>query len=334
MPMVACMIGKFSKRVLLTGAGWSRNWGGQLASEVWSSLIGHLRVRTNPRLRELLLEESSFEVALGKANLPPFSAADRAELQQALTETFVAMDREIGRVDHDPWINIYKVQELLFRFFGRRGDGNTEGYLFTLNQDLFFERHLYNEHVTGAPGGVLPGLVPRAGQRWFGTNIGAYDTSFTMQPVADPRSQARLGNQMNVIKLHGSFNWRSADGGDVMIVGTEKTAKIIAQPLLNWYADIFRDVISAGDVRLMIVGYGFADEHVNAAIAEAIEKHGLSVFIWNTMPDLKSRVILSPHGMRIWKGLISTATRPLIEVFPSNQAETEEYRRICNTFFS
>jgi uncharacterized protein len=246
---------------------------------------------------------------------------------------FVAMDREIARPDHDPWINIYRVQELLFRFFGLRNGGNSAGYLFTLNQDLFFERHLYNEHVAGAPGGALPGLVTRPGQRWFGTNLRAYDATFTMESVANPAVEGRLQNQMNVIKLHGSFNWRSADGAHVMVVGTHRTKTIASMPLLNWYADIFRAAISAGDVRLMIVGYGFADEHINAVIADAVEQRGLSVFIWNTTPDLKGLVMRSPHGARIWKGLISTATRPLIEVFPSNQAETEEYRRICSTFF-
>ena len=75
------------------------------------------------------------------------------------------------------------------------------------------------------------------------------------------------------------------------------------------------------------------DEHVNATIADAIENHGLSVFIWNTASDLKERVLAAPYGATLWKGLISTATRPLIDVFPSNQAETEEYRRIRDTFF-
>lgn len=200
------MIGKFSKRVLLTGAGWSRNWGGQLANEVWSSLVGHPRIPANAGLRDLLLDdlrdllldETAFEVALGKTHVAPFTAADRAEIEQAVVDTFVAMDREIARPDHDPWINIYKVQELLFSFFGQRNEGNSSGYLFTLNQELFFERHFYNEHVAGAPGGVLPGLVPSLGQRWFGTNIGAYDPTFTMQPAVDPRGQGRLANQMNV----------------------------------------------------------------------------------------------------------------------------------------
>ena len=51
------MLGTFSKRILLTGAGWSRNWGGQLATEVWESLVGHAAIRGNPRLRDLLLRE-------------------------------------------------------------------------------------------------------------------------------------------------------------------------------------------------------------------------------------------------------------------------------------
>jgi hypothetical protein len=331
--MLAPMLGTFSKRVLLTGAGWSKNWGGQLASEVWSSLIGHPHIRANARLRELLLEETAFEVALGKAVAAPFTPSDRSQLEQAVLDTFVGMDREIARVDRVPWINIYKVQQLLFRFFGQVGDGNDTGYLFTLNQDLFFERHLYNDFVYGAPRGVLPGLQAMAAQRWFDTTIGAYDASFTMQPIMDPRGQGRLQGQMNVIKLHGSFNWRTPGGSNVMVVGTEKSAQIEAQPLLSWYAELFRNVLSSGDARLMIVGYGFGDAHINAVIADAIENYGLSVFIWSTASNLKALVESQPHGPRIWRGLISTATSPLIEVFPSDQAETGEYRRIAATFF-
>jgi hypothetical protein len=327
------MIGKFSKRVLLTGAGWTRNWGGQLAAEVWQSLMGHTLVKENARFRDLLLGEPSFELALGQTHRAPFAVADRQEFEQAVLDTFISMDREIARADHHPWINIYKIQELLFFFWGQRDQHNSAGYLFTLNQDLFFERYLYNEHVYGAPRGALPGLVPVPGQNWFSTLVPAYSNALLMQPVADPPAQGQLQNQMNIIKLHGSFNWRSGNGRNVMVVGTEKTAQITSLPLLSWYADIFKRVLTAGDVRLMIVGYGFGDEHVNATIADAIENHGVSVFVWNTTSDLKDRILAAPYGATLWKGLITTATRPLIEVFPSNQAETEEYRRIRDTFF-
>jgi len=193
--IVSRMIGKFSNRVLLTGAGWSRNWGGQLANEVWSSLIGHQRIRSNGRLRDLLLKEAAFEQAMGMTRAAPYTALDRQDLEQAVLDTFIAMDREICRPDHRPWINIYNVQELLFRFWGQPHERNGAGYLFTLNQDLFFERHLYNEHVAGAPGGALPGLAVRSGQRWFNTNIGPYSADFVMQPISDLSAQARLQNQ-------------------------------------------------------------------------------------------------------------------------------------------
>jgi hypothetical protein len=326
-------IGNFSRQTILTGAGWTRNWGGRLAAELWQDLMGHRAIQSNSRLRELLLEECSFEAALGKVQAEPFTPADRQVLEQAVLDAFVAIDREIARPDHDPWINIYKVQDLLFRFWGERGQGVDAGYMFTLNQDLWPERRLYNEQVYGAPSASLPGLQRRPNQPLFRTDIGPYSDAFVMQPVTDPAGQGHLRGSFNVIKLHGSFNWRTTDGRNALVVGTGKGGQIAASQLLSWYWEIFQQVLSAANVRLMIVGYGFGDDHVNATIADAVEHHGLKVFIWDTGPDLKNRIVAAQHGASIWKGLLSTATRPMMEVFPSNQAETEEYRRIRKTLF-
>ncbi len=138
--MTSDSIGNFSNQVLLTGAGWSRNWGGRLASEIWQAIMSRPVVQSNSRLSDLLLDEPSFELALAKTHAPPFTTGDRQDFERALLEVFISMDREIARPDHDPWINIYKVQELLFRFWGHRNQSINTGYLFTLNQDLFFER--------------------------------------------------------------------------------------------------------------------------------------------------------------------------------------------------
>jgi SIR2-like domain len=324
--------GNFSKFTLLTGAGWSRNWGGRLASEVWQTLMDDPAVQANARLRALLLAENSFETALAMTRAEPFDAADRQQFENALLEAFISMDREMARADHDPWINIYGVQRLLFRFAGQRSEGVDTGYLFTLNQDLFPERYLFNEHVSAAPPPALPGIQPRPGQRLFTANIGPYSEAFEMSPLGD-LGQARLQGQTNVIKLHGSYNWRSADGRNVLVVGTQKSEQIAELPLLAWYGEVFRGVLAAGDMRLMIVGYGFADEHINAMIADAIAKHRLRVFIWDVVPNLKERVLAAPHGAVIWGGLLSTASRQMVEVFPSNQADTEECRRIYRSFF-
>jgi hypothetical protein len=205
--------------------------------------------------------------------------------------------------------------------------------MFTLNQDLWPERYLYNQHVIGATAPTLPGLQRRPNQRLFTTDLGRYSDAFVMQPLPSVSAGMPLGGAFNVIKLHGSFNWRTPDGRNAMIIGTEKTAQIAAFPLLGLYWQIFRAVLQAGNVRLMAVGYGFGDEHVNAVVADAVENYGLRVFIWDTAPNLVERVLAAPHGARIWKGVLSTASRSMIEVFPSNQAETAEYRRVLATMF-
>ncbi len=325
-------IGTFSKRTILTGAGWTRNWGGRLAAELWEDLIGHKAIQSNSRLRELLLDELSFEAALGIVQAEPFTADDRQVFESALLDAFIAMDREVAQIP-DPWINIYKVQELLFRFCGRRAQGINAGYMFTLNQDLWPERYLYNEYVSGALNPALPAMRGRPNQRLFTTDIGYYSGEFLMQPIAEPAAQGQLHGHFNVIKLHGSFNWRTADARHALVVGTEKSGQIAASPLLAWYFDIFRKVLSVGGARLMVMGYGFGDEHVNAVISDAIDRHGLKLFIWDTGANLKDRVLAAPCGPRLWRGLLSIMSRPMIEVFPSSQAETQEYRRIQESFF-
>ena len=132
-------IGSCSKCALLTGAGWSHNWGARLAAGVWQLIMDNPEVAANDRLRTLLLDEQSFELALAKSQVAPFTTDDREQFKRALVDAFVSMDRAMTRpFDGSPGtINIYKVQELLFRFAGQRGQGVDTGYYFTLNQDLF-----------------------------------------------------------------------------------------------------------------------------------------------------------------------------------------------------
>lgn len=41
---------------------------------------------------------------------------------------------------------------------------------------------------------------------------------------------------------------------------------------------------------------GFGDDRVNAEIAEAVEHHGLRLFIWDMARALMDRVRAAPHG--------------------------------------
>ena len=71
-------------------------------------------------------------------------------------------------------------------------------------------------------------------------------------------------------KLHGSSNWRSADDQSLLIVGGQKPAQIATNPVLMRYARAFDEYLSQPNTRLMIIGYGFADVHINEIIATAV----------------------------------------------------------------
>ncbi len=119
-----------------------------------------------------------------------------------------------------------------------------------------------------------------------------------------------------------------------MVIGDHKALQISSLPLLDFYHEAFEQVLRTGDVRLMIIGYGFGDEHINSVIASAVQQCGLRVFIWNTQADIVERLRNSePHGIYILPGLITSETRRMIEVFPPDQRDTESYNRISSEFF-
>jgi hypothetical protein len=86
-------LGNFGKRVLLVGAGFSKNWGGRLANEVWADVFSSSAVQCQHRLRQALIRERSFEAVmedvLTGAN---YDAADRQAMIGAVVKTFVRMD--------------------------------------------------------------------------------------------------------------------------------------------------------------------------------------------------------------------------------------------------
>ena len=82
----------FSKRVLLVGAGFARNWSGILASEVRESLSSHPAVQERPAIRKLLREETSFEVALEKVRRGKYEDQDQAAIEEAIISAFEQMD--------------------------------------------------------------------------------------------------------------------------------------------------------------------------------------------------------------------------------------------------
>src|ERR1700688_4807394 len=86
-------LGDFGKRVLLIGAGFSKNWGGRLANEVWADVFSSPAVQRQLRLRQALLHERSFEAVMEEVLTgADYDAADRRAMVGAVVRTFERMD--------------------------------------------------------------------------------------------------------------------------------------------------------------------------------------------------------------------------------------------------
>ena len=321
----------FNKKVLLTGAGFSRNWGGRLAREMWEEIFSHRAIQQRPTLRTLLLRTPFFENALAEiTDAKAYDEQDRTVMELAVGEAFERMDAEHAAQlsSSSPKIDGGSLRQLLGWFYSSE---HRVGYIFSLNQDLLMERLAgFRVDVGVAQSPIFPGFV----------NAPLALPGFHYSPVSPPEiSERTLAGNLNYIKLHGSFRWPLTDGSPGMVLGGGKEIAIGRSPLLSWYQQLFSQIICSGDVRLLIIGYSFQDDHINRIIWTATQSFGARIFIWDTRDPLElleNVRIAEPAFPRrtidLRPYLCGAASRPLGEVFPANGHTTPEFRRIEASF--
>ena len=134
--------------LLLIGAGFSRNWGGWLATEAFEHLLGSPEVSKDAGLRRLLWKHQAcgrFEVALAElqaqfAHDPNTARGPLMALQDAVKRMFddmnaafmAATDWQFGQQHIERQIGTF-----LTRFDA----------IFTLNQDVLLEHHYANDNI-------------------------------------------------------------------------------------------------------------------------------------------------------------------------------------------
>jgi hypothetical protein len=327
---------------LLIGAGFSRNWGGWLASEAFEYLLGTPEVVNDPGLRTRLWAHQSqggFEGAL--AELQAEFARDAASargplmtLQDAVKRMFGDMNE--GLMQSRDWTFGQQNRSRQVGVFLTRFDA-----IFTLNQDVLLEHHYANSHFeAGGPrrwnGSDLPGMSRIQSQEGSHTDSWAHSTWVPMQ-TAEFTPDAQL---QPIYKLHGSSNWTRADGDPLLIIGGAKTQGIGQSPILNEYATEFKKRLSIDGARLMVIGYGFRDQHINATISECVER-GLKLFIIAPEgAELARRLnptsapgqikTTTPLELMFEKSLIGASRRSLREIFSSDDVE---YAKVMRFFF-
>ena len=214
--------------------------------------------------------------------------------------------------------------------------------IFTLNQDVLLEHHYANDNIALIgkkkwAGPEMPGMRRTPPQEPLYANSWARST---WTPGSEAEFKAD-GKSQPIYKLHGSSNWMRSDGQPLLIMDGVKAREIGQTPILNWYAQVFEESLAAGDARLMAIGYGFCDEHINAVIARGVER-GLKLFI--VAPDgaeLARRLnstrapghITAPttlEGM-VEESLIGASRRGLCEIFGQDGAEFAKLMRFFST---
>lgn len=199
---------------LLLGAGFSRNWVGWVASEVFEYLLGCPEIQADVRLRELLWShqlKGGFEDALAELQgentsyaRDPWAESRLVAFQNAVGRTFDAMnnafldlkDMEFQRNDPDRMVR---------SFFTRFNA------IFTLNQDVLLEQfYLVDNVVRSAVRPYVPGM------RWTRHPEPIYSESLS-RATWIPQDQAAFQLQRDsqpFFKLHGSsklvHRWRKA----------------------------------------------------------------------------------------------------------------------------
>lgn len=319
---------KSKNLILLTGAGFTKNFGGFLGSEMWAQIFNDPEIQNNEHLRSPLQEDYDFESVYSSVMTGNFSDEDKNIMKRVVERAYKNLDDAIKDwvfTETSPYpVNWYGWGKLTNLFVGQ---GDEKGLFFTLNQDIFIERRC-GHRPPGAP--FFPPELYNGHCRDFTPD------KFVTLPNEDATVKAEQAFRdhagLAYIKLHGSYGWRSSDGLNQMVIGKNKSELIEKEPLLRWYFELFKKAIAEGNKKILIVGYGFGDQHINTILVEGVEKYGLKIYIISTRPpaDLKQHFDRGGHvyALPILRGLRGYYQQELKQIFPSNQEETVHFKQI------
>ncbi len=316
--------------ILLLGAGFSRNWGGWLASEVFEYLLGHPAVQQHPDLIRTLWNDRAkggFE-----ATLERIQAARRS---QPKSSTSLMLD------DFQLAI-IQMFDDMNSGFFSRRHIEATEDpssplknfllrfdAIFTLNQDLLLERHYLADtyqpsHLSRhwntkelpgikGPEALQPTVVDWRNAKWR-VDADAFSVKEGSQPI---------------FKLHGSSQWHDPAGSNLLVMGGGKEAAIASHPILRSYFTEFQRRLAAPRTRIMSIGYGFQDSHINKELLKACEGNARLFIIDPLGVEVLNRTRNSPipDWSPLRDFLIGASRRSLSETFVPGSAELSKVLR-------
>lgn len=329
--------------VLLLGAGFTNNWHGWLAGEVLEYLLTYRPIRDDAELRTILMQyqasggfESALEHVQERHRHDPNAYARHLEaIQGGVEQMFADMNGALFERNGFEFQNFEPmVRTLLTRFDA----------IFTLNQDILLE-HFYKDQYNVAltqgsrwNGIQIPGMrrIPPSealyGDSWaHATWVTQPDGEYKVEPRCQP-----------YFKLHGSSNWRNVEGGTLLVIGGEKVEQIKLHSVLATYARAFEDYLLRGGTKLMVIGYGFRDTHINRTIVRGVNERALTFFVVApagaklaetlNMTRRPGNILVKTELEDVFeRGLIGASSRPLNSTFGGDNAEFRKLNHFFDT---
>ena len=293
---MSCIDVPVSEPVLLTGSGFTKNFGGLLANEMWNKINNNLddilyndnlnKLEQNNRthlknLIKLTKNDFDYEKIFEKVMKgDKYSKEEKDTINECLLESYKSMDQRIITNGYLYGPKVCIDSNALENFIRDLAGGQKEkGFFFTLNQDISIERYFRTAAITPC--------IERINEWDVLLKQGDFKNSwFKKVPNKEELVRRKLDKEgkwknekVYYIKLHGSFNWKDSKDNKIMVIGTSKLEDIEKEPILKWYLEMFKCVLSVPNRRLLIIGYGFRDKHINDVIINSIKNNGLGLFI-------------------------------------------------------
>ena len=141
----------------------------------------------------------------------------------------------------------------------------------------------------------------------------------------EPAAFLAIKNKRSYIKLHGSMNW-GASKEDVIVLGGAKAETIDRFDILRMNNRIFRQALLQPGAKLLVVGYGFADPHINETIAVGVRK-GLQVWIVDPKgPEaIYKQLLAAKASSLIWHNVVGHSSVGLDVLLESPTVEHEMF---------
>lgn len=274
----------FKNILILSGAGSSVDVGLPLMSDLWNTVEKEIGEDIFSEVRRKVAydgkDDENLEVLISRIEGVITFKKDCEvgkpvkKLSDILNDILkiIRRDTNIDKPDGDfPHASILK--KLL-----QRKQTNTRLKIFTLNYDLLFE------HAANDINAVIIDGFSFTTPRTFSGRFFDYDIV--------QREGSKLKDEDNFIsrvfhlyKLHGSLNWKRNESDTTVVIEQDTAEPLMIyprdakykdsyeQPFFEMMARFQRNLRQDNDTLLICIGYSFGDNHINAAIEEAVNQN-------------------------------------------------------------